>query len=131
MMVDDKQQQATTPSNGKQSPSPSKEVKLDPALTFRFKSLSDREFSVFLAIYEIEQEIGEAGFTELALKLNLSESAIRNVVYNLLSKQIPISKDRFFHKKVSLSIQKEFKSPKVIRELINLRQSRGEQTTLS
>ncbi len=129
--VSNNQQQSTTISNNtKQASQLPTDAKIDQTLTFRFKNLSDREFSVFLAIYEIEQEIGEVGFTELAHKLNLSESAIRNVVYNLLSKQIPLSKDRFFHKKVSLSIHKEFKGPKMIRELINLRQSQGEQTTL-
>ena len=126
-----RQQQATTPSNTKQTQTSSKEVKFDQTLTFRFKNLSDREFSIFLAIYELEQQIGEVGFTELAGKLNLFESTIRTVVYNLLSKEIPIVKDRFFHKKVSLSIQKDFKDPKIMREIINLRENKSKQTTLS
>ncbi len=86
---------------------------------------------MFLAIYELEQQIGVVGFTELASKLNLFESTIRTVVYTLLSKQIPITKDRFFHRKVSLSVQKEFKDPKIIREIMNLREIKSKQTTLS
>ncbi len=125
-----RQQQAIKPSNVKHSSDDLKDIKLDQTLTFRFKSLSDREFSVFLAIYELEQEIGEVGFTELANKLKIFESTVRTVVYTLISKEIPIIKDRFFHKKVSLSIQKDFKNPKIMRELINLRENKGKQTTL-
>ncbi len=124
------QQQATIPSNTQSSSTNGKEIKFDQTLTFRFKNLSDREFSIFLAIYELEQQIGDVGFTELASKLNLFESTVRTVVYNLLSKEIPIVKDRFFHKKVSLSIQKDFKDPKIIREIINLRENKSKQTTL-
>jgi DNA-directed RNA polymerase sigma subunit (sigma70/sigma32) len=110
--------------------SKTEETILDQTLTFRLKGLTDREFSVFLAIYEIERELGEVTFTDLANKLNLSEPAIRNIVNRVLSKQMPIKKDRFFNRKVILSIKQEFRDQKIIRAILKLRQISTTQTTL-
>lgn len=121
-MINDQQQATTT----------EEEVKnLNQTLTFRFKNLTDREFSVFLAIYELEQELGgDVTYVDLANRLNLTESSVKTHVNRILSKQIPIQKERFFNRKSSLSIKKGFKDPKVLSELIKLRRNPNTQTTL-
>src|SRR3989344_2294827 len=42
---------------------------INQTLTFRFKTLTDREFSVFLAIYELEKQLSEVTYADLANKL--------------------------------------------------------------
>src|SRR3989344_1405878 len=104
---------------------------LNQTITFRFKSLTDREFSIFFTIYELEQEIGgDVTYIDLANRLNLTESSVKTHVNRILSKQIPIQKERFFNRKSSLSIKKGFKDPKMLAELIKLRRNPKAQTTL-
>ena len=104
---------------------------LNQTLTFRFKSLTDREFSIFFTIYELEQELGgDVTYIDLANRLNLTESSVKTHVNRILSKQIPIQKERFFNRKSSLSIKKGFKDPKMLTELIKLRRNPKAQTTL-
>ena len=58
-----------------------------------YKGLSDREFSVFIAIYTLEEEFGRTVFLrDLANKLKISEITIRGYINTLISKNIPIIK---------------------------------------
>jgi DNA-binding CsgD family transcriptional regulator len=95
-------------------------------------SLSDREFSVFLAIYEISNDQGYTTYTQIAERLKITDSPVRHHVMSLISKQIPIQKERILHGKVSLSIKGGVLSPSLIARFMHLRQSYPEeQTTLS
>src|SRR3989344_4753451 len=99
-------------------------------LTFRFKTLTDREFSVFLAIYELEKQLSEVTYADLANKLSLTETTIRSCVNRLVSKQLPLTKERFFNKKTTLTIDKNFKELSLLNKLINIRSNNSDQKSL-
>ncbi|MEK6903925.1 MAG: hypothetical protein AABW64_04760 [Nanoarchaeota archaeon] len=121
-MIDDDQRSTTTHEDL---------ATLNQTLILRFKTLTDREFSIFLAIYELERQLGgEVTYIDLANKLNLTESSVKTHVNRILSKRIPISKERFFNRKSSLSIKKGFKDPTIVAELIKMRHNPNTQTTL-
>ncbi len=103
---------------------------LDQALTFKFRTLSDREFSVFVALYEIVKKVPETTYLELAEHLSINETTVKVVVNRLIGKGLPIKKERFLNKKVSLSINKDFFDLNLLEKLISLRQNAGEQKTL-
>jgi len=102
-----------TPSDSQQTPktlSGPSLSELKQSLDSAFRNLTDREFSVFMALYELEREMGgDIGYSDLSLRLKLSESTIRDFVNQLIRKNIPIQKFREFNKKVSLSVKEEFK----------------------
>src|SRR3989344_5799210 len=94
----------------------------------RFKGLSDRELSIFLSIYTLEEELGK-GVTlrDLSTKLNISEITIRGYINTLISKNIPIIKKRPFNRKLFLSINQEFRDLALISKLISIRNSQNSQ----
>lgn len=133
--LNDSQQSQSMPNNAQHIPkNPKNELlalkNLKKDLEDKFNNLSDREFSVFLSLYELEKEIGEVTYLDLAKRLKLSQTTIRTSINSLLLKGAPIQKDRFFNKKVSLSIQNDFKSLNLYEKLIKLKQGPGKQTTL-
>jgi len=97
-----------------------------------FKGLTDREFSVFMAIYQLEDEFGHGHvrYQDISKALKLTEISIRNYVNSMINKGIPISKSRQYNKKVSLSIKKELKELNLASKLLKLRQS-GSNTQIS
>lgn len=96
-----------------------------------FKVLTDREFSVFMALYDLDKEKGgEISYFELSQQLNISESTVRDYINLLIRKNIPIQKDRFFNGKVSLSIKEAFKQLDLYQKLLSLKASRKGQKTL-
>lgn len=103
---------------------------INQTLTFRFKSLTDREFSVFLAIYELEKQLSEVTYADLANKLSLTETTIRSCVNRLVSKQLPLTKERFFNKKTTITIDKNFKELSLLNKLINIRSNNADQRSL-
>ncbi len=104
---------------------------LKESLDSTFRSLTDREFSVFMALYTLDKEKGgNIGYSELSQQLNLSESTVRDFINILLRKNIPIQKDRYFNKKVSLSIKEEFRKLDLYQNLLKLKVNREGQRTL-
>ena len=133
--LNDSQQCQTMPDNAQQPPKTLnneflalRNLKKD--LENTFNTLTDREFSVFLSLYELEKELGEVSYLDLAKRLKLSQTTIRTSINSLILKNAPVQKDRFFNKKVSLSIQNDFKSLNLYEKLIKLKQGPGKQTTL-
>lgn len=94
-----------------------------------FLSLTDREFSVFMAIYALEKEIKEVNYSDIANRLKIVPARVREYVGVLLRKNIPINKERYYNGKVSLSVKKEFKDLNLQDKLIKFRQKPG-QTSL-
>ena len=93
-------------------------------------SLTDREFLVFTAIYQQEDELRRPlTYEELSLKLRLSQSHIRGCIIDLISKKAPLIKKRT-GSKIFLSINKEFRSLKIGAKLMDFRRSFN-QTKLS
>ncbi|MBI2106792.1 hypothetical protein HYT57_02300 [Candidatus Woesearchaeota archaeon] len=97
-----------------------------------FRGLTDREFSVFMAIYHLEDEFGQGSvrYQDISKTLKLTEISIRNYVNSMINKGIPIDKTRQYNKKVSLSIKKELKELNLASKLLKLRQS-GSNTQIS
>jgi hypothetical protein len=95
-----------------------------------FKGLTDREFSIFLAIYELEQQLGQVTYSDIANHLSLTEMTIRTYVASLINKHLPIEKTRRFNNKLSLSIKKELKELNLASKLIALRNHNYGQKTL-
>ncbi len=95
-----------------------------------FKTLTDREFSIFMAIYALDKEGKETNYEGLAKQLNISEHTIRGYLGSILRKKVPIQKERFLNGKVSLSIKKEFKQLDLYQKLLRLRVSSSGQRTL-
>ena len=122
------QQQSTTINNDNQKPI----ISLKKELNDQFKNLTDREFSIFLAIYSIEEEIGKAVvLSDIANKLKISEITIRGYLNSLISKNLPIIKERPFNRKLQLSITKEFRDLTLISRIISIRnRSNTSQKTL-
>jgi DNA-binding NarL/FixJ family response regulator len=104
--------------------------KMKKELEKTFKNLTDREFSVFLAIYELENQLDKVTYTDISKQLSLTEMTIRSYVSSLLNKGLPIQKTRRFNNKVSLSIKKEFKTLNLASQLLTLRNSNFDQKTL-
>ncbi|MDP3916733.1 MAG: hypothetical protein Q8Q42_00405 [Nanoarchaeota archaeon] len=96
-------QQHTTTHNNTQQANP-RELYLENI----FKSLTDREFSTFLAAYEISREYGEVTFQQLAERLKLTEAYLRGLVRTIINKKVPLEKERVMHGRVSIFIRKDF-----------------------
>ncbi len=132
--VNNNQQQSTTINNSKQSTANNQQSTHQPELplqlTQTFKQLTDREFSVFMAMIELEQQLPEITYADLANKLKISEPTIRNVINSLISKKIPIQKNRFFNKKVSLLVNPSLKTTPFLEKIIQLRNNPQNQKTL-
>ena len=132
--VNNNQQQSTTINNSKQSTANNQQSTHQPELplqlTQTFKQLTDREFSVFMAMIELEHQLPEITYADLANKLKISEPTIRNVINCLISKKVPIQKNRFFNKKVSLLVNPSLKTTPFLEKIIQLRNNPQNQKTL-
>ncbi|QQG39161.1 MAG: HTH domain-containing protein [Candidatus Woesearchaeota archaeon] len=95
-----------------------------------FKTLTNQEFKVFLAIYQLEEEIGSLTFAVLAQKLGLSQQSIRNYISSLLQKKAPITKEKINNKVVILKIKPEFKNLEMLQDLLKLKEFPDSQTRL-
>jgi len=134
-VINDQQQSSTINNNAKQQSSTEQHLKstlskLSQTLTSAFQSLTDREFSVFTAIFELESSLPEVTYSDLAQKLGISEPTVRNMVNQLITKKMPLQKIRFFNRKVSLSIAKDLHDLNLLSKLIELRQNPHNQKTL-
>lgn len=105
---------------------------LDSNLKKFINSLSDREFFIFMAIYQLEDELKRSiTYKDLLEKLNLSSFSLRNGMSELLRKKSPIIKEKLHNSIVSFSIKKEFRSLRIGDKIINFRKSFEDQTKLS
>lgn len=122
--INNDQQQFPTRNNAPEGSS------VDILLLHKVQSLTDREFSVFLAILELQRVQEEVTYGVLAQKLRISEPTIRGVVNALLSKKIPILKERFFNKKATLTSSPELLNLGFFQKILSLRQQPTQKTLL-
>ena len=80
------------------------------------------EFSVFMTIYHLEEELGKVTYKNIANKFNLTEATVRNHITNLMNKGIPIDKERLFNKKTLLYVKKDFRELNMASRLLEIRQ---------
>jgi len=105
--------------------------KLKDSVEEMFVLLSDRDFSIFVAIYQLEEKLRrEINYDDITLRLKIDEGRIRNIVNKLIRRGIPIQKSRYLNGKVSLSIKKELKDAVLMDKLIKLRGDSDKQTNL-
>jgi len=94
-----------------------KEVRL------KFKAITNQEMLVFSTIYDLEQSYVEGvEYEQIALKLKLSPSSIRDYVQRLISKGVPILKNKVNNKKILLTISQDLKKIATLDTIIKLRE---------
>ena len=71
--------------------------------------LTKQEFLTFLTIYQLEEEKGPITYTDISLKIGLSEGCVRTYISALIKKKAPINKQKYNNKTIYLSILKEFR----------------------
>jgi len=105
--------------------------KLDKNIKDLIFSLTDKEFLVFVAIYQQEDELKRPiNYEEIGKKIKMSQTHLRGCIRDLMLKEAPITKQRS-NNKIFLSIRKDFKYLKIGDKIINFRRSLGGQTNLS
>ncbi len=97
----------------------------------QFNTLTDREFSAFIAVIELEKQFGDVNYSQLANHLNLTEGTVRGAINRIITKGLPVTKERVFNGKTSLFINKAFHDINLLNKLIQLRQNPSDQTTFS
>ncbi|MDP3026830.1 MAG: hypothetical protein Q8N63_03915 [Nanoarchaeota archaeon] len=92
-------------------------------IRLKFKRITSQEMAVFSTIYQLEeQDPNSVTYHQIALKLKLSESSIRDYVLRMINKGIPIKKDKINNKKLILSISSELKKIATLSTIIRLRE---------
>mgnify|MGYP001598551309 CR=1 FL=1 len=96
-----------------------------PVTVEKFRHITDREFSVFIAVYQLEEEKGAVTYEDIAFKLGLGVNNTRTYVNELIIKGFPIYGERFLHKKIKFRIVKEFREQNLISEVLTLREAKN------
>ena len=94
--------------------------KLNDDLEAHFNSLTRQEFLVFLSLYQLEEELGNVKFSDLASYLHLSESSIRGYINRLVQKGSPILRKRVNNKVINLSLSLDFRNLNLKKRLSDL-----------
>ena len=90
-------------------------------IRLKFKQLTEQELAVFTTIYELDDQIGFSDYKSLSLKLNLTETSIRDYVGRLIRKGIPVEKTKINNKNIQLNISKNLKSIASLQTILSLR----------
>jgi len=91
-------------------------------IRLKFKRLTDQETLIFSTIYQIEEEVGYANYKQIAEKLNLTESSVRDYVGRLIQKGIPVDKKKINNKQIQLSISQNLKKIVTLPTILQLRE---------
>lgn len=84
-----------------------------------FAGLSQQEFLTFLTIYQLEEEIKQVSYIDVAKKLNLTEGCVRTYVSSLLKKGLPLIKKKYNNRQVFLLISPDFRSLNLKQKLVD------------
>lgn len=98
---------------------------IKPVTVEKFRNLTDREFSVFIAIYQLEEEKGAATYDDVAHKLNITINNARLYVNDLINRGYPLYGERQFNRKTMFRITKEFREQNLISEVLALREAKN------
>ncbi len=88
----------------------------------KFKRLTAQEMQVFSALYTLEDQGELVDYKALSLKLNLSESSIRDYIGKIQRKGIPIAKEKLNNKRVLLHISQDLKKIASLNTILQLRE---------
>ncbi|MEK6946336.1 MAG: hypothetical protein AABX32_01910 [Nanoarchaeota archaeon] len=86
---------------------------------FDVKRLSRREQEVFLVIYTLEEEKGGVTYSDIAVKLGISEQLSGNYVTSIIEKGVPIIK-RYINSKPYLRLDPAFKTLQTKENILQL-----------
>ncbi len=90
-------------------------------IRLKFKHLTNQEMLIFSAIYQLEETNQEVTYKLLSKHLNLSESSIRDYTQRIISKGIPLKKQKLNNKMILLSVSQELRKIASLSTIINLR----------
>ena len=92
-------------------------------IRLKFKQMTNQEMLVFSTIYQLEEAYPEGiEYRQIAQKLGLSESSIRDYTQKLISKGIPVDKIKLNNKKILLKISLDLRKIASLQTIINLRE---------
>jgi len=92
-------------------------------IRLKFKQITNQEMLIFSTIYQLEADFPDGvEYRQIAKKLKLSESSIRDYCQKLINKGIPIDKIKLNNKKILLKISYELKNITSLQTLIKLRE---------
>lgn len=89
----------------------------------KFRKLTQQEFAVFAAIYQLGEEGLIVDYPLLASKLKLTESSIRDYAQKLIKKGIPIIKNKENNKRIFISIDQNLRKIASLPSILALRES--------
>jgi len=90
-------------------------------IRLKFKRLTDQEILIFSTLYQLDDESGHTDYKTLAVKLNLTESSIRDYVARLIKKGIPVEKKKINNKTIHLSVSENLKKIATLPTILKLR----------
>lgn len=101
---------------------PIKEPKFTLAKSFKSvaelcQELSRQELMTFLLLYDLEEELKNVTYQDIAKRMNISEGCVRTYVSGLIKKGLPVLKKKFNNRIVFLSIFPDFRSLNPRKEL--------------
>ncbi len=88
----------------------------------KFKKLTPQEMLVFSTIYQLEEHFPDGiEYKQLAVKLGLSQSSIRDYIQRIINKGIPVIKAKVDNKKIFVSVSLELKKIASLNTILQLR----------
>lgn len=90
-------------------------------LRLKLKKLTSQEMLVYSAIYQFESQGELVDYTLLSSKLNLSQSSMRDYIQKIVSKGLPLDKEKINNKKILLHIPSDFKKLASLQTILTLR----------
>lgn len=95
--------------------------KLKHTLRGIFKTLTKQEFFVFALLYQLEDELGRSvSYFELAERANLSPNSLRDYMSKLISKKVPIIKEKTNNRQILLKIAPELRNIETLENLMKI-----------
>ena len=91
-------------------------------LRLKLKRMTKQEMLIFSLVYQLEEQGQIVDYKLLSEKLAITESSVRDHIQRLLSKGIPVDKERVNNKKIVLHIPQEFKKIASLSTILQLRE---------
>jgi len=90
-------------------------------IRLKFKRLTEKETLVFSTIYQLEEEHDHTDYREVAERLDLTESSIRDYVGRLIRKGVPVEKNKVNNKYIELRISPNLRKIATLSTILQLR----------
>jgi len=88
----------------------------------QFKQLTNQEMLIFSTLYQLDSQQQQVSYKDIAKKLSLSESSIRDYINKITKKGIPILKTKQNNKRIILNIPEELKKLASLHTILALRE---------